>query len=501
MTKAKAILKFFKFPLTFRNSLLIALGVHVASAWFSQGFYQYDEHFQILEFLGYKLGFVSADQLQWEFANGLRSFAQPFVYYLFVYPLSKLSITDSHFLAFFCRLLSSVSGCLGFYLFLKEIFRDFRSQYEKNFILWATPFIFFLPFFQARTSSENFTTTAILFSAGFLLRYVDSREKIGNFILFSLFAFASFVFRYQSAFLVIGMYAWLVYTFGFRWREFVILALAGITVEAAELAVNYWGYGTWVFTPWQYFDFNILRGVASGFGTSPWYGYVPLLKEEFGILVAIVVIVTGALALYTFRRSLAVWMVVPFLAAHILMAHKEIRFLFPCAVLLMPYLVAILSYRRARKLLPILAVLNFALLIKWSFLPQKDQIAIAKEISAKGTDRSQLVCFGEDLYHIKPLDLHWYRPNLSPRSQCEMPVMDLPTYLQKDAGGDLLLYIRFSTPQEFLAFAVPPGFSVVSEDLSLRFIKWMGSTVSDETKIKLLRGRPLRIVLASKEQS
>ncbi|MBK5097796.1 MAG: hypothetical protein JJE01_08435 [Gemmatimonadetes bacterium] len=51
-----------------RNWLLVALVLNLAAAYFSWGFHQFDEHFQILEFANYKLGNSPASDLPWEFS-------------------------------------------------------------------------------------------------------------------------------------------------------------------------------------------------------------------------------------------------------------------------------------------------------------------------------------------------------------------------------------------------------------------------------------------------
>src|ERR1022692_3521309 len=58
---------------------LFSLALHLVIAWFSVGFYHFDEHFQILEFAGYKMGTIPASSLTWEFAAHLRSAFQPFI--------------------------------------------------------------------------------------------------------------------------------------------------------------------------------------------------------------------------------------------------------------------------------------------------------------------------------------------------------------------------------------------------------------------------------------
>ena len=65
-----------------RRSLLILAAVTIVTAWFSNTFYFPDEHYQVLEFMGLKLGITPASELPWEFAARIRPWFQPLVYFL-----------------------------------------------------------------------------------------------------------------------------------------------------------------------------------------------------------------------------------------------------------------------------------------------------------------------------------------------------------------------------------------------------------------------------------
>ncbi len=51
---------------------------------FNLGYYHADEHFQIIEFSGLKLGFNEKHHLTWEFHNQIRSSIQPFISYVII---------------------------------------------------------------------------------------------------------------------------------------------------------------------------------------------------------------------------------------------------------------------------------------------------------------------------------------------------------------------------------------------------------------------------------
>ena len=58
---------------------LVAVSMHLVIAWFSEGYYHFDEHFQIIEFANYKLQNIEAKDLPWEFTYQMRSGFHPFI--------------------------------------------------------------------------------------------------------------------------------------------------------------------------------------------------------------------------------------------------------------------------------------------------------------------------------------------------------------------------------------------------------------------------------------
>ena len=62
-----------------RRSLLILAAIVLVTAWFSETFYFPDEHYQILEFMAFKLGITPAAELPWEFSARIRPWFQPLI--------------------------------------------------------------------------------------------------------------------------------------------------------------------------------------------------------------------------------------------------------------------------------------------------------------------------------------------------------------------------------------------------------------------------------------
>src|SRR5665213_2550277 len=75
-----------------RRSLMILAAVTLVTAWFSVMFYFPDEHYQVLEFMSFKLGITPASELPWEFSARIRPWFQPALYFLIARPLSAVGV-------------------------------------------------------------------------------------------------------------------------------------------------------------------------------------------------------------------------------------------------------------------------------------------------------------------------------------------------------------------------------------------------------------------------
>lgn len=107
------------------------------------------------------------------------------------------------------------------------------------------------------------------------------------------------------------------------------MLLAFTIVLALSTLLDSWFYHALVFTPWNYFQVNILNGVASSFGTSPWYFYFKLILTETILPIGAAVLFLIVVAVIENPKHVVVWVAVPFLLIHMLVPHKELRFLFP----------------------------------------------------------------------------------------------------------------------------------------------------------------------------
>ncbi|MFM8269732.1 MAG: hypothetical protein ACKN9V_06035, partial [Pseudomonadota bacterium] len=83
------------------------------AAFFSIGFHHFDEHFQILEFAGSRLGLSSSSDLPWEYQAQMRSSFQPSIVLLVHKILAIFQSKDPFLAALILRLLSAVLSWLA----------------------------------------------------------------------------------------------------------------------------------------------------------------------------------------------------------------------------------------------------------------------------------------------------------------------------------------------------------------------------------------------------
>ena len=66
--------------------VVVAVLLFLTAAFFSYGYHHFDEHFQILEFAGLKLGLTSPEVLPWEYQRQMRPTLHPWLTVLLIKP-------------------------------------------------------------------------------------------------------------------------------------------------------------------------------------------------------------------------------------------------------------------------------------------------------------------------------------------------------------------------------------------------------------------------------
>lgn len=323
-----------------RRCLLLAVALVVVGAWFSIGFHHNDEHFQILEFASLKLGNTSAAELPWEYHAAIRSWLQPAIAIVVVKGLGLLGDRDPFHAAFLLRLLSGLLYCAALARLFRLSRRWIHSAEAGRTALLLAAVLWFVPYIAVRFSGEGLSGSLFFLGFASLLLHVEEGPRPAWELWLAGAAMGlAFAARFQTGLLIAPALAWLVWVGRPRPSTVAVILTGLLGAIGASLALDRWGYGEWVFTPWRYLQIQLLHGVAARqFGTAPWWWYVPKIIVAAGPpigLPLVLGVVTGWV-----RRPTAglTWVSLTFFLSHCLLGHKELRFLFPLS-LCAPFLI------------------------------------------------------------------------------------------------------------------------------------------------------------------
>jgi phosphatidylinositol glycan class B len=347
-----------------RRHLAVTLGVTIVTSWFSYSYFHIDEYFQVLELVRFKLGDIG-EPLPWEHVERLRPWLQPFLYWCVG---RVFGLHDAFRLAFACRLATGLANVGALTLLLRTLLPWQPDDATRRMLVRVMTLCGFFPYLFVRTSSEAASMAAL--TAGFAIALhgatpgwtivADARRMaLAGFVLG-----CAFEFRFQTAFASLGIVAWL----GWHSRRALLPIVAGAFAALIVAAfVDRWGYGSWQFPPWTYFKANILEGAAGQFGREWPFAYLWLSPANVFLPVVALLMIVAAVA---WRR--APWhpltaATMPFVVIHCLIAHKEERFLFPVAMLLVA--LTPLGWRLPRLLTRIVATWSTAMMVLLAFVP------------------------------------------------------------------------------------------------------------------------------------
>lgn len=336
---------------------LIAVGfvALLITLYFSTGFYHLDEHFQILEYLWFKLGLRGEAGLPWEYPAQMRPFFQVLVLYVWTKPLTLLGLENPFVLAFLIRLFHAC-------VFVWALYQWAQST-KREYFAWYLVF-FCVPFLAVRTSSESFSAALLFAGLAYYLR--------GRLLVSAVLMGLAFSARYQVGVGIAGFGLWMLFFAPKNIPRWLPVFLVTLVVGWLP---DFWGYGEWVFSPWNYLRINVFEGKAASFGVNPWYDYFLWYLVRFPPVLGIVTVFLFW-KLRSFGKHPMVWILVPFVGVHIMLEHKEFRFLFPLVFVFLFFAVQFLEWAkpRAPRLLKVALVINFFYLTILAFFPTRTEM-------------------------------------------------------------------------------------------------------------------------------
>src|SRR5215469_5346386 len=228
------------------------------------------------------------------------------------------------------RLETSLFSLLALEQFARAVLPTIEGVEEQRAFVRYLPLFGFLPYLFVRTSSETFS--AAFFALG--LAFALGEKSVPRLALAGLLCGLAFDSRYQTGLLGLGLFAWLAIIARARGTALAAFAGGGLAALAIGMLADRWGYGRFVFPPLGYIEVNLVRGVAEHqFGRTPVFAYLYLLPAQIFFAITLV-LMAGMVAMWLRNPRHAVSLAtLPFVLAHVAVAHKEARFLFPLAVL------------------------------------------------------------------------------------------------------------------------------------------------------------------------
>ncbi len=405
-----------------KTGYIISAIFFVTASIFSKGFHHFDEHFQILEFAGAKLGLCSFDSLSWEYQSRIRPTIQPFIVF-YVYKFCILfGIKNPFFLATLLRFLSSILAFTSITLLYRAGVQSLKIAKLQTKFFIVSFFCWYLVYIGVRFSSENWA--GAIFAISFSLYFLMKKESsLNNYIIGILLGF-SFLFRYQIGFMILGFLLWLAFIKRTGIKKMRTILLGILTILVLGILIDYWFYSEWVITTWnylwQYLEHDVIQGKTSIFGHEPWWWYFYKFIVQGVPPISLIFLFSFLFLLVYDSKSPIIWSVLPFLLVHILIGHKELRFLFP-AVYFLPLMfissVECLNIRHQikfdkksilNKVFLLAFSINIILLIIVSLKPAENNISLYKSIYSNYKEDTTLYYMKDNPYH-RVLNVNFYK--------------------------------------------------------------------------------------------
>lgn len=429
---------------------------HLLAAFFSVGYHQCDELFQVFEFAGYKLGLNSAAELPWEFHEKMRSGIQPLLVFLITKAFHFFSVTNPFSISFFVRFVQSIFSFVAFVGLLKILEKEMLSDKLKKTLWICGLFFWCIPYFHARFSSENFATTLFIFGLICILNVSRTKTALLSYALAGFLFGISFLCRFQMSFMIAGFFAWLLFNQRVQLKWLMLCCTSFVLALGIGLLADKWLYGELTFSWWNYLDLNLFQDKASAFGKEPLYYYFGEALLQLIPPFSIFILVAIVLFCIKNTKHFITWMFIPFIALHVLVSHKELRFLFP-ALNFLPFMVLYYIQMEQTKpsrffklsakkwILKTAIAVNTLLLIFYTFKPADDTSYALKKIYDLGKGKNAVLFFEEKNPYNNQASLHYFRnPNIEtmPLSQGSLASKydkSVFYFSEKFSEGDIIL--------------------------------------------------------------
>jgi hypothetical protein len=434
---------------------------YILSAFIAIWYWHVDEHYQISEFASYKLGFTPLENLAWEFHSQIRSGILPFMMYSLSWIFLKLNIFHPFLIESICRVFAAILFMFSYSKLIEFFESEINDESQRNLFRKFSLFFWILPIVMVRFSSESIS--ASLFWLGFY--YYDYRKdklKISTLILVGFIWGISFYIRMHLAILIGVVFIWSWIILQKRKLDFLYIFFGFLIASIIEIVVNYWLYGTIVWSPYGYFKVNVIDGVSNQFGTMPFYFYIVEIFKNCLPPFSIFILLGLSIYIFKFKKSIFSSIFIFFILIHSLISHKEYRFLFPIFPLLLPLAFigyqSIEGFKWKHGIVQFLWILNLIILpscfLIQSFNPYNyfRLYPLTKKYSKLYSDKPCPYALGDKFYTVRPY--FWKSPNCTIIELDSLNVSDhISIFMTKKDYGDT---IRFNNSTLHKTFQTIP---------------------------------------------
>lgn len=366
--------------------LILGLLVQIIISVTSDGFHHPDQHFQIIEFSSYQLGVPTGAGHVWEMTNFVRPTLQVYLFSAYSIVSDLVRINDPYTQLTLLRVILGIVMFITFNLIAVYYFKNAQPVILYA-VLCILNFSWCLPYTRTLFSSEILSS---LFFFGTLFIYdIKKYKSSGIFLLIFIgFLFSiSFYLRFQMASALLGFGIYILF-FEKKYQNILPLIVGFTLGIVINVYLDYLFYHEIIFTPYSYYHANINAGRAAEFGTSSFLFYIGVFLLTITIPpFSFVLFYYGIKAFFKKYHHIMVLPVVCFIAAHLMIGHKEDRFLFPILNVL-PIIIGfsltdfIQYIRKAKKwityslkiILWISILLNTALLMLLTIIPYSQTV-------------------------------------------------------------------------------------------------------------------------------
>lgn len=421
-----------------KNLFLLAIVIHLITAYFSNGFYHWDEHFQILEFAKHKLFTQPIGDLPWEFRERMRPFFLPGVAVI----IGKIYY-NPFFIAATFRFLAMALSLLAIFIFYSNTKKEFSANHSHAYLILSL-FIWFFPYLHVRLSAE------VISGAIFLLGYSCSlnTKKNSRFLVAGfLFAISCWI-RFQMGFALIGLAIGFLLNQKFSIKSYILMGTGFITAVLMNIGIDSWGYGVWTFTPWQYLYQNIVLGKSSHYGIVPILLFLKWTLYEPGLYLGILFYLAILYNIIRFPKHPLTLAAFVFMIIHYLVPHKELRFLFPIVFLLPWFCMKLLEKTipeiiQKKYIQTGFLLLNLIPMSRLMVTAAHPAVNFYKTVTNNPTMINTLYIQGHtDPYLLAKLFIKFYHPRIPDRIVLDVTRQQLDPYNANYVFSDLVKYAR-----------------------------------------------------------